>query len=30
MKSSFVVHSQGDYDQWVQDNTIAKLTAIEL
>lgn len=23
MKSSFVVHSQADYDQWVQDNTIA-------
>jgi cytochrome c oxidase subunit 2 len=25
MKSSFVVHSQTDYDQWVQDNTIAEV-----
>jgi cytochrome c oxidase subunit 2 len=25
MKSSFVVHSQADYDQWVQDNTIAEV-----
>ncbi len=25
MKSSFVVHSPADYDQWVQDNTIAEV-----
>jgi cytochrome c oxidase subunit 2 len=29
MKSSFVVHSQADYDKWVQENTIASTPAQE-
>jgi cytochrome c oxidase subunit 2 len=29
MKSSFIVHSQNDYDKWVQDNTIASTPQTE-